>query len=193
MRPWMRSVLAPVAAGMARPGRCALLGAGLAALGLAVFLPPLVLAGVVALAVALASVVGRWHPIRHSRRRLAALAGRLQAADALRRRGATGFVYSWTGRGVLRCEADRTLRFVPGEAGLSGAVVTFEGAHPLHRGEQLILGTLADSATEAGDVLLRWLEEQVDLQLRAELTAAGRGPVVLSDGVRELVAHGRSL
>jgi hypothetical protein len=178
---------------MARPGRCASLGAGLTALGLVLVLPPLVPAGIVLLAVALASVAGRWHPIRHSRRRLATFATRLQATDSLRRRGAAGFVYSWTGRGVLRCEPDRTLRFVPGEAGLSGAVVAFDGAHPLHRGEQLILGTLADTATEAGGVLVRWLEEQADLQLRAELTAGGRGPVVLSDGVHELIAHGRAL
>jgi hypothetical protein len=178
---------------MARPGRCALLGVGLTAVGIVAFVPPVVLAGVVALGIALASVVGRWHPIRYSRRRLSQLAARLESAERLRLRGAFGCVYSWAGRGVLRREHGSTLRFVPSTEGLWGAVVTFDGAQRLHRATQVTLGTLADTATEAGELLLRWLDEQADVQLRAELTADGWGPVVLTDGVNQLVAHGRLL
>lgn len=193
MRSATRRVLAPVAAGMARPGRTALLGAGLTAVGIIAFVPPVALAGVVALGIALASVVGRWHPIHYSRRRLAELADRLESADVLRLRGAFGVVYSWAGRGVLRREEGGTLRFVPSAEGLRGVVVTFDGAQRLHRATQVTLGTLADTATDAGELLLRWLDEQVDIQLQADLTAGGFGPVVLTDGVNRLVAHGRVL
>lgn len=190
MRSVTRWALAPVAVGMARPARCALLGIGLIAVGFLGFVPPLALAGVVALGIALASVVGRWHPMRHSRRRLAQLASRLERVDMLRLRGAFGFVYSWAGRGVLHRDHGWTLRFVPSAEGLWGAVVTFDGAQRLHRATQITLGTLADTATDAGELLLRWLDEQVDVQLHAELSAGGSGPVVLTDGVNRLVVHG---
>lgn len=193
MRSATRRALAPVAAGMARPGRCALVGVGLIAVGLLAFVPPLTLAGMVALGIALASVVGRWHPIRHSRRRLSQLASRLERVDVLRPRGTFGFVYSWAGQGVLHRDHESTLRFVPSAEGLWGAVVTFDGAQRLHRATQITLGTLADTATDAGELLMRWLDEQVEVQLQAELTAGGSGPMVLTDGVNRLVAHGRVL